>query len=136
MFQPQISFAFSPYTALYDLVVPKDNMLRQINELVNSRIQRLAIIRNPQERSCKTEPANGEKRFTPWTNRSKRSFPPKIQSLEAEIAYCQQLIEVTQTQLGIAQVPKITEPLLLQETVEDDVEQLRISEDQDARVGQ
>lgn len=35
MFQPQISFAFSPYTALYDLVVPKDNMLRQINELVD-----------------------------------------------------------------------------------------------------
>lgn len=35
MFQPQISFAFSSYTALYDLVVPKDNMLRQINELVD-----------------------------------------------------------------------------------------------------
>lgn len=43
---------------------------------------------------------------------------------------------VTQTRLGIAQLPKITEPLnLLQETVEGDVEQLRISEDQDARVG-
>ena len=35
MFQPQISFAYSPYTALYDLIVPKDNMLRQINELVD-----------------------------------------------------------------------------------------------------
>lgn len=68
----------------------------------------------------------------------KAKLPAKdtVDTLEAEIAYCQQLIEVTQTQLGIAQVPKITEPLLLQETVEDDVEQLRISEDQDARVGQ
>lgn len=35
MFQPQISFAYSPYTELYDLIVPKDNMLRQINELVD-----------------------------------------------------------------------------------------------------
>jgi len=25
MFQPQISFAISPYTALYDLIVPKDH---------------------------------------------------------------------------------------------------------------
>ncbi|MFC5470760.1 transposase, partial [Cohnella suwonensis] len=57
-------------------------------------------------------------------------------TLEAEIAYCQKLIDVTQTKLGIAQLPKITEPLnLLIETVEDDVEQLRISEDQDARIG-
>lgn len=35
MFQPQISFAYSPYTALYDHIVPKDNMLLQINELVD-----------------------------------------------------------------------------------------------------
>ncbi|MDR6555642.1 hypothetical protein J2736_006922, partial [Paenibacillus qinlingensis] len=35
MFQPQLSFALSPYTTLYDLIVPKDNMLRQINELVD-----------------------------------------------------------------------------------------------------
>ncbi|MDQ0058946.1 transposase [Paenibacillus harenae] len=35
MFQPQISFAFSPYTALYDLAVPMDNVLRQIYELVD-----------------------------------------------------------------------------------------------------
>jgi hypothetical protein len=68
----------------------------------------------------------------------KAKLPAKntVDTLEAEIAYCQQLIEVTQTQLGIAQLPNITEPLnLLQETVEDDVEKLRISEDQDVRVG-
>jgi hypothetical protein len=33
-------------------------------------------------------------------------------------------------------LPKVTQPLnLLKETVEDDLEQLRISQDQDARVG-
>jgi len=35
MFQPQITFSFSPYTALYDLIALKDNMLRQINEFVD-----------------------------------------------------------------------------------------------------
>jgi IS5 family transposase len=68
----------------------------------------------------------------------KTKLPAKniMDTLEAEIDYCQKLIEVTETGLGIAQLPKITEPLnLLKETVEDDVEQLRISQDQDARIG-
>ncbi|MFB5270033.1 IS1182 family transposase [Paenibacillus enshidis] len=56
--------------------------------------------------------------------------------LEDEIAYCQKLITYIETESGIAQVPKITEPLnLLKETVEDDVEQLRLAADPDARVG-
>lgn len=68
----------------------------------------------------------------------KARLPAKntLDTLEAEIDYCQKLIDATETKLGIAQLPKITEPLnMLKETVEDDVEQLRISEDQDARVG-
>jgi len=56
--------------------------------------------------------------------------------LEDEIEYCQKLIAFIETESGVAQVPKILEPLnLLKETVEDDVEQLRIATDQDARVG-
>jgi transposase len=56
--------------------------------------------------------------------------------LEDEIEYCQKLITFIETESGIAQVPKVLEPLnLLKETVEDDVEQLRIAADQDARVG-
>ncbi|AEI44532.1 transposase IS4 family protein [Paenibacillus mucilaginosus KNP414] len=35
MIQQQQSLVLSPYAALYDIVVPKDNMLRQINELVD-----------------------------------------------------------------------------------------------------
>lgn len=248
MFQPQISFAFSPYTALYDLVVPKDNMLRQINELVdfsfiydelktnycldNGRnaidpvrmfkylllkaifeLSDVDIVeRSRYDMSFKyflhmapEEPVIDPSSLTKFRklrmkdlnlldmligktvelaasqgilkstaiivdathtkarynqkspreilqDRSRKlrkaiysvdeslkaKLPAKntVDTLEAEIAYCQQLIEVTQTKLGIAQLPKITEPLnLLQETVEDDVEKLRISEDQDARVG-
>lgn len=57
-------------------------------------------------------------------------------SLEDEIAYCQKLIAFIETASGIAQVPKVLEPLnLLKETVEDDVEQLRLASDPDARVG-
>ena len=35
MISNQESFQLSPYTAIYDLVVPKDNLLRRINELVD-----------------------------------------------------------------------------------------------------
>ncbi len=68
----------------------------------------------------------------------KAKLPAKntVDTLEAEIDYCQKLTETTERKLGIPLLPKITEPLnLLKETVEDDVEQLRISQDQDARVG-
>ena len=35
MIQKQQSMIFSPYMEIYDLVVPKDNMLRKINELID-----------------------------------------------------------------------------------------------------
>ncbi|PEJ47068.1 IS5/IS1182 family transposase, partial [Bacillus sp. AFS002410] len=35
MISNQESFTLSPFMALYDLIVPKDNMLRQLNELVD-----------------------------------------------------------------------------------------------------
>ncbi len=35
MIQKQQSIVFSPFMAIYDLVVPKDNLLRKINELVD-----------------------------------------------------------------------------------------------------
>lgn len=68
----------------------------------------------------------------------KTKMPTKNTSdvLEDEIEYCQKLISFIETESGIAQVPKVLEPLnLLKETVEDDVEQLRIAADPDARVG-
>ncbi|SMF86166.1 Transposase DDE domain-containing protein [Paenibacillus uliginis N3/975] len=56
--------------------------------------------------------------------------------LEDEIAYCQKLVAFIEEESRIAQVPKIVEPLnLLKETIEDDVEQLRLATDPDARVG-
>ncbi|PKM76078.1 MAG: hypothetical protein CVU90_14240 [Firmicutes bacterium HGW-Firmicutes-15] len=35
MLKRQMSLILSPYIEIYDLVVPKDNLLRQINELVD-----------------------------------------------------------------------------------------------------
>lgn len=35
MIQQQQSMIFSPFMDLYNLVVPKDNLLRQINELID-----------------------------------------------------------------------------------------------------
>jgi transposase len=68
----------------------------------------------------------------------KARMPAKNASdlLEDEIAYCNKLISFIETESGIAQVPKITEPLhLLKETVEDDLEQLCLAADPDARMG-
>jgi transposase len=56
--------------------------------------------------------------------------------LEDELAYCQNLIQFLEATSGIAQVPKILEPLnLLKETVQDDLERLQQANDPDARVG-
>ncbi|MFB9220497.1 IS5/IS1182 family transposase, partial [Kurthia sibirica] len=35
MISKQETLNLSPYMVLYDLIIPKDNMLRQINELVD-----------------------------------------------------------------------------------------------------
>jgi IS5 family transposase len=68
----------------------------------------------------------------------KAKFPAKNTNdvLEDEITYCQKLIAVIETEGGVYELPKIKEPLnLLKETIADDLEHLRISEDQDAMVG-
>ena len=68
----------------------------------------------------------------------KTKFPAKNSTdvLEDEITYCQKLIAVLESEGGVCQLPKVQEPLnLLRETVEDDLEQLQISEDPDAKVG-
>lgn len=68
----------------------------------------------------------------------KKKFPAKTTTdvLEDEIKYCQELIDVVEKEEVLIQYPKIKERLnLLKETVADDVEQLQISEDKDAKVG-
>jgi hypothetical protein len=68
----------------------------------------------------------------------KKKFPTKTTTdvLEDEIKYCQDLIDVIEKEEVLVQYPKVKERLnLLKETVADDVEQLQISEDKDAKVG-
>jgi len=56
--------------------------------------------------------------------------------LEDEVEYCQKLIEVIEKEEVLVQYPKVKEWLnLLKETVADDLEQLQLSKDQDAKVG-
>lgn len=68
----------------------------------------------------------------------KNKFPTKTTTdvLEDEIEYSKKLINVIEKEENLAQYPKVKERLsLLKETVADDIEQLRISEDKDAKVG-
>lgn len=68
----------------------------------------------------------------------KEKFPskPATDVLEDEILYSQQLVEAIEKEEHLCDYPKIKEPLnLLKETIADDVEQLRIAKEPDARVG-
>jgi hypothetical protein len=68
----------------------------------------------------------------------KEKFPSKNTKdvLEDEIEYTQKLINIIQKEEKLIQYPKVKEQLnLLKETVEDDIENLKGSKDQDARVG-
>jgi hypothetical protein len=67
----------------------------------------------------------------------KAKFPAKNSNdvLDDEISYCQKLITVVEAE-DISRLPAIKEAMnLLKETIEDDLEQLRSSEDPDAKVG-
>src|SRR6266498_976653 len=37
MIKKQTSLVFSPYMGIYEMIIPKDNLLRQMNELVDFR---------------------------------------------------------------------------------------------------
>jgi IS5 family transposase len=68
----------------------------------------------------------------------KSRFPDKVNNgiLEDEIEYCQKLINVIENNEIISSYPSVKEKInLLKETVEDDLEQLSLSKDEDAKVG-
>lgn len=68
----------------------------------------------------------------------KNIFPTKniIDKLEDEIKYCQDLVDIIESNEIIATYPKVKEKLnLLNEILEDDIHHLQISSDADARVG-
>jgi len=70
------------------------------------------------------------------TMKSKLPSKTKTDVLEDEIAYSQKLIEVIEKEETLIQYPVVKEQLnLLKETIADDLEQIKCSKDQDAKVG-
>ena len=68
----------------------------------------------------------------------KEKFPDKNteDSLEKELEYCKQLIDVVRENEKICSYPKVQEKLnLLEESVSDDMEHLETSKDEDAKIG-
>ncbi|ANU11510.1 hypothetical protein BBH88_15135 [Planococcus antarcticus DSM 14505] len=67
----------------------------------------------------------------------KMTFPSKITTneLEDEISYCGKLIDVIEKEEILREYPIVKKMNLLKETLADDLEQLRISKDEDAKVG-
>ncbi len=67
----------------------------------------------------------------------KKSFPAKNteDSLEQELVYCEELINVIKENEVISNYPKVTEKInLLVETVNDDIEHIQCPKDEDARM--
>lgn len=65
-------------------------------------------------------------------------FPPKVNNgvLEDEIEYCQKLIAIVKSDNALSSYPAVKERMnLLEETINDDLEQLALSTDKDAKVG-
>ena len=68
----------------------------------------------------------------------KEKFPTKIVSgtLEDEIKYCEQLIQIIKKNDGLALIPAVSQNLnMLSEVIEDDKEALKLSEEEEAKVG-
>lgn len=68
----------------------------------------------------------------------KEKFPTKntVDELKNEIDYCKKLIEIIEKENVLLEYPKIKEKFnLLKETLNDNIEHLQISEDEDARIG-
>ncbi len=68
----------------------------------------------------------------------KSTFPTKVNNgvLEDEIEYCQKLVNVIKENTVISSYPDINEKLnMLEEIVNDDIEKLILSNDEDAKVG-
>lgn len=70
--------------------------------------------------------------------RMRDKFPAKVNNgvLEDEIEYCQKLIAILKSDEALSSYPAVKERMnLLEETINDDLEQMELSKDQDARVG-
>ena len=68
----------------------------------------------------------------------KEKVPKKVNNgiLEDEVEYCKELIQMVSEDQELANVPRVSEKLnILIETVEDNIEHLMVSKDEDARVG-
>ena len=68
----------------------------------------------------------------------KEKFPAKIISgtLEDEIKYCEELIKIVKENVGISEIPVVSMNLnMLTEVIEDDKEALKLSKEEDAKVG-
>ena len=132
---------------IYDLVVPKDNMLRQINDLVDFSFVYDELI----EKYCLTTGRNAispirmfkylllksifdlsdidivERSKYDIDETMKEKFPTKSTTNELidEIDYCQKLIDIVEHEDNIIHYPKVKEKLnILKETIEDNIEHL------------
>src|SRR5437763_583635 len=130
MLAQQQKIQLSSYSRLYDLVIPKDNLLRKIGELIDFTF----IYDELLDKYCSN---NGRMAESPV-----RMFKYLLlktndsDDLEKELAYCKELEKCIESDQTLSLLPAVKEKLnLLKETVEASQENYILSKDKDAKTG-
>ena len=162
MVEQQQNLVLSPYMEIYELVVPKDNLLLKDMNLLDmliTKIVRIALEKGIiKSKSIIVDATHTRSRYNQKTPRQapleqskklrravyeidgtmKEQFPNKNteDSLEKELAYCHALLSVIKEKAELCSYPKVREKLnLLEESVNDDLEHIETSRDADAKTG-
>ena len=162
MVEQQQNLVLSPYMEIYELVVPKDNLLLKDMNLLDMLITktvRIALEKGIiKSKSIIVDATHTRSRYNQKTPRQapleqskklrravyeidgtmKEQFPNKNteDSLEKELAYCHALLSVIKEKAELCSYPKVREKLnLLEESVNDDLEHIETSRDADAKTG-
>ena len=145
MLLKQQTIQFSAHSTLYDLIVPKENILRKINDLIDFSF----IYDELLNKYCTSNGRMAEslvrmfkyvllKTIYTFDDQFKERMPQKNtdNDLEKELVYCKELEKRIENEPSISSISAVKEKLnLLKETVEDTQENLTLSKDTDAKIG-
>ena len=145
MLLKQQTIQFSAHSTLYDLIVPKENILRKINDLIDFSF----IYDELLNKYCTSNGRMAEslvrmfkyvllKTIYTFDDQFKERMPQKNtdNDLEKELVYCKELEKRIENEPSISLISAVKEKLnLLKETVEDTQENLTLSKDTDAKIG-
>ena len=119
-------------------VAQKQNVLQSSSIIVDSTHTKSRYNHVSAQEALRSRSKNLRKTVYSHDETMKNKMPskPTEDTIEAEIQYTQEVMDVVEKEPSLTAYPKVKESLnLLKETVEDDLEHLQLSTDPDAKVG-